>query len=403
MSFIKSEHVKIRDVNDDIERAYEVLADYAFDAGIKDKDYLRLRLLAEEVLRLVKQILGSRNVDLWFEGNSRVSRIIMDCKGSLEGSKKDELGSISTSGSVTEEKGFFSMLADMFLIKYPEERTWSLKEYQRQLQAKKAEDKYSPDAWEDLERSLVANLADDIEIRMCDGHIRMVVTKDYTRTLSSIPVNALEATSSQIIVGTGKDISTELDKADDLIDEISLEGKEALHLKLVFEETLGMLKEMAGNFQALVWLEKYKGYYCLKLTAKTDMDYDKKKELLALASDRKNNSIKGFMDKVGDMIQNGLLSYENTMNLSQKYGGYATYNMLGMYDGIEGMTEYGMMWSLADYRNNLENAEDGDIPKEQAWDELEKSIVANIASDVLVGVKGDSVDMTIVCKMSDNL
>lgn len=399
MDYTKSEHVTIRDVKNDIERAYNVLNDYSFDIGIKDKESLKFRLLTEEVLRLVKQILNNRHVELWFEGNNRVSRIIIECEGTLEGIQKDELGSIATSGTVTEDKGFFKKLTDMFMIKFPEEESWSLKEYQRQLKAKKAEDKYDVEAWDDLERSLVANLADDIEITAGKDVIRMVVTKDFTKTLSFISAHTLEATSSQIIIGTGKDLSRELDRADDIIDELSLEGKNAIHAKLVFEETLGMLAQMIENYKAVVWLEKYKNSFCLKLVAKTEMDYDKKTDLLSLSSDHKNSSIRGFMDKIGDVIQNGLLNYENVANLSREYGGIIDCGSLGMYSGMEGISEYGMMWSLNDYRDSLEYAKSSDDASKDAWDELEKSIVANIASDVIVGVKGDKVEMTIICKM----
>ena len=133
MDYTQSERVKIRDINHDIDKAYNVLADYAVNVGIKDKDALRFRLLTEEVLRLVKQILDNRLVELWFEGDNRVSRIILESTGSLEGDKKDELGSIASSGVVFEEKGFFKKITDMFLIKIPEEKTWSLKEYQKRI------------------------------------------------------------------------------------------------------------------------------------------------------------------------------------------------------------------------------------------------------------------------------
>ncbi len=400
MDYRQSEHVKIRDVNQDIERAYNVLTDYAFDVGINDKDSLRFRLLTEEVLRLVKQILDKWSVELWFEGDKRVSRIILESAGSLEGDKKEELGSIASSGVIFEEKGFFKKITDMFMIKVPEEKTWSLKEYQRQLQAKKEQDKYSLEAWEDLERSLVANLADDIEITASSDNIKMVVTKDFTQSLSFISTSSLEASTSQILVGSSKDIARELDRADDLIAELSLDRKNALHAKLVFEETLGMLREMTENYQAVVWMEKYKKGYCLKLAAKTEMDFDKKKELLSVASDKKNSSVKGIMGKLGDVIENGLLNYENIMDLSQEYGGgYVDYGSMGMYGGFEGSLEYGMMWSLNDYRTCLESVSEKDDASKEAWDELEKSIVANIANDVLVGVKGDKVEMTIICRM----
>ena len=400
MDYTQSERVKIKDINHDIDRAYDVLAKYAADVGIKDKDALRFRLLTEEVLRLVKQILDNRLVELWFEGDNRVSRIILESTGSLEGDKKDELGSIASSGVVFEEKGFFKKITDMFLIKIPEEKTWSLKEYQRQIQAKKEQDKYSLEAWDDLERSLVASLADDIEITASSDKVKMVVTKDFTQTLSFISNNRLEASTSQILVGSSKDINRELDRAEDLIAELDLDRKNALHAKLVFEETLGMLQEMTENYKAIVWLERYKKSYCLKLAAKTEMSYDKKKELLSVASDQKNSSAKGIMGKLGDVIENGLLNYENVMNLGQEYGaGYVDYGSMGMYGGIDGALEYGMMWSLNDYRTCLESISDENDASRQAWDELEKSIVANIASDVLVGVKGDKVEMTVICKI----
>jgi hypothetical protein len=106
------------------------------------------------------------------------------------------------------------------------------------------------------------------------------------------------------------------------------------------------------------------------------------------------------MGKLGDVIENGLLNYENIMNLSQEYGGgYVDYGSMGMYGGFEGSLEYGMMWSLNDYRTCLESVSEKDDASKEAWDELEKSIVANIANDVLVGVKGDKVEMTIICRM----
>lgn len=400
MDYKKSEHVKIRNVSEDIDRAYNVLEDYVFDVGIKDKDYLRFRLLTEEVVRLIKQILSEQSVKIWFEGNNRVSYIIIESEGSLEKTKKEELGSISSAGVVFEEKGFFKKLTDMFLIKDPEEKSWSLKEYQMKLAEKKANDKYSDEAWEDLERSLVANLADDIEITVKGQMTRMVVTKDFTHSLSFVQTSSLEATTSQIFVGTGRDISLGLEKADDIIEELSLDHKNALHAKLVFEETLGMLKEMTDNYQAVVWMEKYKKGYCLKLAAKTTMNYDKKQELLSMASDKKNSSVKGLMDKLGDVIQNGLLNYEYVTNLCQEYGdGFINYGTMGMYGGIDAGPELGMMWSLNDYRNCLEAAPQSDLVSKEAWDELEKSIVGNIASDILVGVKGDKVEMTVICKM----
>jgi hypothetical protein len=55
----------------------------------------------------------------------------------------------------------------------------------------------------------------------------------------------------------------------------------------------------------------------------------------------------------------------------------------------------GFMWSMGDYKDALnEGIEENDGMK-AAWDELEKSIVANIANDVIVGVQKDKFEITI--------
>jgi hypothetical protein len=88
------------------------------------------------------------------------------------------------------------------------------------------------------------------------------------------------------------------------------------------------------------------------------------------------------------------------MKLQQQYGGgYVNYGTMGMYSGVEGMADSGIMWSLYEYRGALKESIDGSETAQEAWDELEKSIVASVAKDVLVGVKGNRLDMTIVCEL----
>ena len=169
-------------------------------------------------------------------------------------------------------------------------------------------------------------------------------------------------------------------------------------MKLLFEETVGMLKALTADYHAAIWFEKYKHECCIRVTGKTEMSQDKKEGLLDMASDKNNALVKGFMDKVADVIENGLLNYNNVMKLQQEYGGgVVNYGTMGMYNGIEGMADAGIMWSLYEYKDSLKDAMGEEEQAKAAWDELEKSIVASLAKDVLVGVKGNRLDMRIVC------
>ena len=43
----------------------------------------------------------------------------------------------------------------------------------------------------------------------------------------------------------------------------------------------------------------------------------------------------------------------------------------------------------------MQAAEDGRAPKE-AWDELERSVIARLSDDVLIGIAGSHVEMTVL-------
>ena len=51
-------------------------------------------------------------------------------------------------------------------------------------------------------------------------------------------------------------IDDTLDKIDNYLADVKLAPKDNLHLRLLSEETLGMLGAMAGEYSSVVWFEK---------------------------------------------------------------------------------------------------------------------------------------------------
>ena len=201
---------------------------------------------------------------------------------------------------------------------------------------------------------------------------------------------------------TDESAALALKTADEFLEPFSLGQKEKFHLRLLAEETVGMVKAMTGKFRAAFWMEEENGEFRVKLTVKTDMDIDKKKELLSLSTSGRNAAVKGFMGKIREIIENGLLNYDSVMKLEQEYsGGSVDYVLLGSGCVGELPMTYpvggeGFTWSLSNYRDALNTVPESDKPEKEAWDELEKSIVANIAKNVIVGVVRDRVDLTII-------
>ncbi|MCR5342834.1 MULTISPECIES: hypothetical protein [unclassified Butyrivibrio] len=212
---------------------------------------------------------------------------------------------------------------------------------------------------------------------------------------------------SKRIIITCKDNNLEADfgKARDNLQECQLLPKDNLHMELLFEETALMLEQITKDFSAMLWFEKFEHYCCLKLTAKTDMSFEKKEELLGMATDGKNAMAKGFMAKIADIIETGLLDFDYVGRLQQEYGGVSVgFGSMGIYDGMGGIADLGSAWSLSDYKLSLSDAieeDEQDDATQEAWDELEKSIVANIATDVIVGTKSNTIEMTIIKELKN--
>lgn len=189
-------------------------------------------------------------------------------------------------------------------------------------------------------------------------------------------------------------------KLDDSLEALELDKKDTLHVKLLMEEAIGLVKQLTADFEAVVWAEEYEDICSVKLVGTTKMNADKKYDMLSLSKKGKNAMATGFMGKIKDIIETGLLNYDSVMKLQHEFNGVAVnFGGLGVCGDV-GMTtnigaSTGFMWSMGDYKDALnEGIEENDGMK-AAWDELEKSIVANIANDVVVGVQKDKFEITI--------
>lgn len=189
----------------------------------------------------------------------------------------------------------------------------------------------------------------------------------------------------------------------DMVDEFlacrDLDRKKKIHLRLLAEETVGMVKAMTGDFEAFFWMEEERGEYRVKLNLKTEMDREKKEDLLSLSTTGENTAAKGFMGRLREVIENSLLDFDSSLRLQQQNEANVGYNYMGM--GVVGdasMAGTPIVWSLAGYKQSLEDGDEEQGASSEAWDELERSIVASLAKDVTIGIRSNVVDMTILAR-----
>lgn len=174
----------------------------------------------------------------------------------------------------------------------------------------------------------------------------------------------------------------------------NLEGKQALRLRLLAEELCGMLPGLVEKFSGVFWAENDENNYELHVELKAgDMTLDLRDELISVSKSGKNSAVKGIMGKIRAVAETMLLAAEDP-SVSLPVNGYYDYHGFDMGFGylppaVAYQTGYSYSWSLVNYKTIVEEKED------DACAELERSIVAKLADDILVGVRGKNVEIIV--------
>ena len=173
-----------------------------------------------------------------------------------------------------------------------------------------------------------------------------------------------------------------------------LEEKKALRLRLLAEELCGMLPGLIENFSGKFWAENNGETYELHVELKAeDMNIDLRDELISVSKSGKNAAAKGVMGKIRAVAETMLLAASDpTLSVPcGEFYDYHGYNMgFGYVDPtIDCEMGYVYSWSLFNYKTAVEEKE------EDAYAELKRSIVAKLADDIIVGVRGKSVEIVV--------
>ena len=201
----------------------------------------------------------------------------------------------------------------------------------------------------------------------------------------------LMITEKITIHNNGDGMDDALNLTQHVADSLSLGRKETFHLRLLAEEMLGVVRAITADFNASFWLEE-NGRVCkLHLEAKSTLDYQKRRELLSVSTSGKNIANVGFMDKIRTLIEAGLQGIDDSFKLQSQYGvGMFNYGAVNIMDSA--MADALYSWSMQKYKSEIDAVRS---EESEAWDELEKSIIANIADEVSVGVTKDSVELIV--------
>ena len=147
-----------------------------------------------------------------------------------------------------------------------------------------------------------------------------------------------------------------------------------------------MMQSVAGKGEARFTAEQIENTYTLELSAYVDMTKEMRKNLIDISSKRENAAIKGFMGRLKDSIAAAFLPSENGPS-------GMTVGLMGLGSPSGYANDESYSWTMSQYVNGVKKSQSEEA--KEAWDELEKSIVASIASEVTVYIKDSQVRIII--------
>ena len=184
-----------------------------------------------------------------------------------------------------------------------------------------------------------------------------------------------------------KDLAAILEESERVAKYNGLNEKQTLELRLLCEEIDGMLPNIIDNFDGELWIDFEDGICKVNVSVKIpEFNSGKKEELIAIAKDKKNAAAVGIVGKIRNVIENFFLDEGSTDAMAHS-------GAFGASTGFSEGVDYSYLWTLEQYKSAVKKEEQRD-----EWDELEKSVIASVADDIIVGVKGKCADITAVKK-----
>ena len=206
------------------------------------------------------------------------------------------------------------------------------------------------------------------------------------------------------MINNGESLNDALNLAEKFADDLKLQGKNKFIVRLLTEEMFSMFKAITGDFVGEFWIacDNAENNYSLHLKAQpsSQLDYEKRRDLLSASSKGNNIASTGLMDKIRGIVEAGIYHFNEGIKIQAEYNsGMLDYAAMGSVMNA-GVSHAIYSWSMQQYKNSVAADKDKNQTALEAFDELEKSIIANIADDVQVGVTKDNAEIIIIKKLN---
>lgn len=142
----------------------------------------------------MRAITGNVNGEFWIEDEEQLYTLHLKVRTLMDEKKREQLLSASTSGKNEAERGFMGKIRSFFepsssvpmfsagfgggSPQMYQSYVWSMEDYRDQLRQYNEENQNeAKEAWDELEKSVVGHLADDVKVSIRGRIVEMTISK----------------------------------------------------------------------------------------------------------------------------------------------------------------------------------------------------------------------------------
>ena len=185
--------------------------------------------------------------------------------------------------------------------------------------------------------------------------------------------------------GTG--VEAALAQAEAVAAYKGLSPEDGLKLRQLAEEMMGLLQGLTGEAEADFYIEDENGEYRLHMDTYTEMDAEKRARLIDATTAGRDAAAVGILGKLRSLLERSFASQDKDL---------PPFYTLGLAGGsMDPGAVTSTAWSLARYKDAVRE----DEANTEAWDELERSAIAQNSDEIQIGIKGRNVEMTVIKKL----
>ena len=210
---LQTDKVKVSNNGEGLQGVLKLAENFSATIGLNSKNSMKLRLLAEEAVSMIKAVTKDFEADLWLEQEDKTCKLFLEGKSSdINYENRRNILELSSTGENTAPVGIMEKIRGIFeagiygleeSFKLQNETgagnfnygalgmldagmseavyAWSLQKYKDELEAarEKKQDSELDEAADELEKSIIANIADDVQVGITRNSVKLVISKKF--------------------------------------------------------------------------------------------------------------------------------------------------------------------------------------------------------------------------------